>query len=249
MANDWFSFKRFTVRQAATAMKVGTDGVLIGAWSTLDDGCRRVLDIGAGTGLISLMAAQRTEPWGAEVVGVELDAAAAEQASENCAASPWFDRLTIINSDIADLALRQEHVCAYDAIVSNPPFFVNSLESPSQMRNQARHTVTLTYEGLLRSVKSLLREGGSFSVVLPWESRMDFVCRAIEGGLLLERETVVYAKRGGPAKRVLLGFRNGAMLHDYMRNELVIRDGDGYTEEYRRVTGDFYSDELLGGKK
>lgn len=247
MANDWFSFKRFTVRQDVTAMKVGTDGVLIGAWATLDEGCGRVLDVGAGTGLIALMAAQRTESWGAEIVGVELDEAAAGQAADNCKASPWGNRITIINSDVADFATKTEQ--GYDAIVSNPPFFVNSLESPSQMRNQARHTVTLTYDGLLQSVKSLLNDGGAFSVVLPYESRMDFVCRAMERGLSLERETVVYAKRNGVPKRVLLGFRSGTLLCGYMRDELVIHEGAGYTEEYKILTGDFYSDKLLKGKE
>ena len=150
MANDYFRFKHFTVWQQHCAMKVGTDGVLLGAWA---DGGQRILDIGTGTGLIALMMAQRFPA--AEVTAVEIDEQAAMQACENVAASPFADRVNVIHDDI----LRYADACAegcFDAIVCNPPFFVNSLKNPDSKRALARHNDNLSFCQLFSIVHLLI---------------------------------------------------------------------------------------------
>ena len=146
MSNPYFRFKQFTVWHDRCAMKVGTDGVLIGAWCDVD-ACRRILDVGCGTGLISLMIAQRTSDR-TMIEGVEIDAVAAEQAAENTDRSPWKNRLRIHTSDFLDFATSA--TVRYDHIVSNPPYFEKSLLPEDAARLTARHTGRLTYESLLR---------------------------------------------------------------------------------------------------
>ena len=154
-----FQFKQFTIRHDRCAMKVGTDGVLLGAWANAK-GKQRILDIGTGSGLIALMLAQRTD---AMITGIEIDPASATQAQENAAASPWADRLQIVATDIAGYTSYQ----AFDLIVSNPPFFNEMLLPPGAARSQARHTQALTFEALLFHVQRLLSPEGSFCAILP----------------------------------------------------------------------------------
>ena len=144
-----FKFKHFEIHQDRCAMKVGTDGVLLGAWAL---GGKRILDIGSGTGLISLMMAQRYPE--AQVVGIDLDAEACAEARENVAASPFADRVNIVDCRLQDY----ESLEKFDAIVSNPPFFLNSLKNPDSKRSMARHADSLPFRELFRGVKLLLSD-------------------------------------------------------------------------------------------
>lgn len=165
MGNSYFQFKQFTVQQAGSAMKVCTDACIQGAFTaaylqTRLPAVQRVLDIGTGTGLLALMLAQRGNY---AIDAVELDAAAARQAQENFAASPWPHQLQIFHTDIKDF----HPEAAYPFIITNPPFFENNLQGPQQRRTAAMHTVSLGHAELLAAIQQMLAPGGSFSVLLP----------------------------------------------------------------------------------
>ncbi len=232
-----FRFKRFAVAQDRTAMKVGTDGVLLGAWVALG-GCEaRMLDIGAGSGLIALMLAQRSELSGARIDAVEIDDASAEQANDNIEMSPWSDRVELVHSDIQSFMPKER----YDLIISNPPYFVDSLHSPVASRSVARHTTELSFEDLIASAVRLLKPMGRFAVILPVaESKIfdDLAC----GHLTLVRRCVVYGREGVAPKRYMSEYISGEASCDVSVEELTIEGssrGD-YSEEYRRLTANFY---------
>lgn len=192
-----FRFKRFTIRQQRSAMKVGTDGVLLGAWAGVRPSDRRILDIGTGTGLIAVMLAQRTTE--ARITGVDIDDVA--EARENGDASPWGDRLQFVQQPIQQFRPAER----YDLIVSNPPFYVDSLTSPDRGRTTARHTVHLAYGELLEAVVRLLAPGGRFAVVLPAPEGERFR-RLAAANLRLQRLTTVRTTPRRPVKRVLMEF-------------------------------------------
>lgn len=162
MSNPYFQFKQFTVRHDKCAMKVGTDGVLLGAWAPVQN-AKYILDVGAGSGLISLQLAQRN-PW-ASITSIEIDPAAAAQAKENIQSSPWSDRMEVICSDFRDYHAENK----FDLIVSNPPYFVDALKCPDNQRCMARHTSELNYELLFGHSTHLLSEQGIISVIIPSE--------------------------------------------------------------------------------
>lgn len=225
-----FTFKQFTVKQDGAAMKVGTDGVLIGAWSRIPEGCRRILDIGTGTGLIALMAAQRSS---AAITAVEADASSAEQAAENVGNSPWSDRIEVVHGRIQDF----EPPHKFDLIISNPPYYDGTLLCPDAERTLARHTVSLTFGELFAAVGRLIAPEGRFSVIVPSESAGALVAA---GSMHLVRRCDVRTKPAAPPKRTLLEFSprfTGAIGFE----ELSIGDGHGgYSDEYRALTADFY---------
>lgn len=161
MANSYFQFKRFTIQQDRCGMKVSTDGCLQGAWTPIDDSVKVVVDIGAGTGLLSLMLAQRSDA--IQVDAIELDVAATQQAMQNAAASPWSDRVKLINADVRTHSFDNR----YDLAICNPPFFSNSLLGDKDLRNQARHTVTLPHLDLLNVLNRALKPDGYASIMLP----------------------------------------------------------------------------------
>ena len=165
MANDFFQFKQFTIHQQHCAMKVGTDGTLLGSWASAPAGACRILDVGTGTGLIALMMAQRFPE--ARVTGIDIDTDAVGQASENALESPFKERIMIREGDVT----RMEDTDGFDAIVCNPPFFDRSLTCPDQQRTEARHTVSLTYRQLMESAFRLLKDDGRLSVIIPSDCR------------------------------------------------------------------------------
>ncbi|MFI3320026.1 MAG: methyltransferase [Rikenellaceae bacterium] len=231
-----FRFKQFAIEQDRTAMKVGTDGVLLGAW------CRtpqsnvpsRILDIGAGTGLIALMLAQRSEH--STVVGVEVDEASWGQASENVERSPWSERVEIIKSPIQEFEPKER----FDLIVSNPPYFVDSLLSPDASRTNARHTTTLTFEELIVSVLRLLGDGGRFAVVLPTVESQRFD-EVLQGRMTLNRRCFVKGREDLEVKRVMSEYVVAPLDGDVEMEELTIeRERHQYTDEYKELTRDFY---------
>ena len=232
MRNPFFSFKQFTVRHDRCAMKVGTDGVLLGAWTDVRHS-RSILDVGTGTGLIALMLAQRCPQ--AHIVGIDIDQAAVGQALENMSASPWTERLSAQCQDVRSLC--QEGY--YDTIVSNPPYFVDSLKCPDEQRSTARHTDTLDIRSLLESVSLLLTEQGYFSLILPAEQTEMLVQVASEFGLFPTRHTAVITRPGLPPKRTLMEFGRSPIT--YQPDELVIElERHVYSEDYIALTREFY---------
>lgn len=218
-------------------MKVGTDGVLLGAWVRLNNSHKRLLDIGCGTGLVALMAAQRTAEWGAEVVGVEIDGPSATEATLNFASSPWADRLSVVECAVQEFGTE----APFDHIVSNPPYFVDSLLSPDAARTNARHTTTLTFNALAHSVGRLLSEEGAFSVVLPYDAVGDMVVAGVRNGLFLARRMDVRSKATSGPIRALLEFGRKPVPTEH--TELVIHASDGYlgySADYVALTKDFY---------
>ncbi len=216
-------------------MKVGTDGVLLGAWARLAENHRRILDIGTGTGLIALMAAQRTEAWGAEIVGVEIDPSAAEDAKENVARSEWNERVEIVRTSIQDY-LPEDN---FDHIISNPPYFVSSLLSPDAARTTARHTTSLSFDELATAASRLLAPEGVLSVVLPYDAASDMTLAAARKGLFLTRRTDVSSKTGGKPLRSLLEYGHRPLPTAVDNLTIHLPDGD-YTPEYRELTREFY---------
>lgn len=230
-----FTFKQFFVAHDRCAMKVGTDGVLLGAWAPLGQ-ARRVLDIGCGSGLIALMLAQRS---GDEVTidAVELDEAAAGQARENAAESPWPQRIRVHAQDIHHYA--QRHAAEYDLIVSNPPYFEPAVACRDQARHNARYTETLTHGALLACAAQLLAEQGTFCVVLPHDVGAEFERLALQSGWHTAVKVNVSDRADTPLHRVLVALtRRETPLQ---AQALAIKQADGsYTDDFRRLITDFY---------
>ncbi|MCG8698405.1 MAG: methyltransferase [Bacteroidales bacterium] len=234
MANDYFKFKQFTVNQDKSAMKVGTDGVLLGAWANLSE-AEQILDIGTGTGLIALMAAQRSN---AKIEAVEIEPGASNQAKDNVAASKWGDRINVVNADINDY----KPELRFDHIISNPPFFEDSMPSPSGDRTQARHNTSLTFEELVIKVSLLMEPFGVFSVILPFDSYRAFNVKCKLNGLYPSRITTVIPKPGKEPKRVMLEYTKSTL--EVLKDELTVEldNRHEYSEEYKSLTKEFYLD-------
>ena len=233
MSNPFFQFKQFTVRHDKCAMKVGTDGVLLGAWAGTES-CNRILDIGTGTGLIALMLAQRSK---ADIDAIDIDADACRQAQENAESSPFAGRINVIHSALADFAHAGTH--KYDLIVSNPPYFVDSLECPDRQRAAARHNDSLTYEELLEGVNRLLAADGLFTVVIPTDVVDRVKAIASMNKLYAIRQLNVITKPGGIPKRTLIAFSfsNRECVIEELLTELARHQ---YSEEYIALTREYY---------
>lgn len=227
-----FKFKEFTINQDRCAMKVGTDGVLLGAWVNVYEDEEYILDIGAGTGVISLMLAQRNST--AEIQGVDIEDIS--QANENAMQSPWGDRVQFERCAIQEYQPAEQ----YDLIVSNPPYFVDSLKCPDAQRTSARHTQTLPFDELRDAVFRLLAEGGRFAVILPTAEMESFIS-ICDGHLYPLRRTDVQTVVGGVVKRVMVEFSKLKVV-DIYTSTLAIEAGErhDYTKEYRALCGDFY---------
>ena len=234
MSNTYFQFKQFKVEQDRCAMKVGTDGVLLGAWARVDS-ASRILDIGTGTGLVALMLAQRQ--LNAQITAIEIDEAAAQQAHENFQASPWSNRITCRAISLQDF--RKEDPLPYDLIVSNPPYFNNSLKNPDKQRTQARHTDSLSYEELMQAA-SLLNDNGIFALVLPAQAQKEIMAIALEANLHCSHLTEVCPKPDTAPKRILIEFRKEPTTTP-IKDQLTIEiDRHLYTPEFKQMTEDFY---------
>ncbi len=235
MEQGSFRFKKFSISHDKCAMKVGTDGVLLGAWCTAE-GAGRVLDIGTGSGLIAIMLAQRNP--GCLIEGVEIDGSSFSQATENAAYCPWTDRIKIHNACFNDFHKNCTHV--YDLIVSNPPFFLKSLSSPLPSRTTARHALSLSPANLINGVTRLLSPEGIFSVILPVAEAEFFTGEAVKRNLYTKRITEVLPNPGKPPKRLLLEFtrQEGAVQKSVLTVEMDRRHQ--YSDEFKRLTEEFY---------
>ena len=235
MANGSFSFKQFTIRQDLCAMKVGTDGTLLGAWA---QGGSRVLDIGTGTGLIALMMAQRFPS--AQISGIDIDEAACMQAQANVAASPFSGQVTILHADLQTFAKGTEANERFDAIVSNPPFFEESLVCPDNQRTLARHTVQLSYSMLMACVSQLLTDDGEFSVVIPSECQSRLESEAHLAGFFKSRECRVRTTPRKPVRRCLLAFRKHSVEALELTEGVIEVAPKERSPWYVELTKDFY---------
>lgn len=212
-------------------MKVGTDGVLLGAWFPVESGMS-VLDIGTGTGLIALMAAQRGA---GRVTAVEIDSKAAEQAAHNVSCSEWADKIDVISCDIAGFNSQS----GFDRIVSNPPYFRDSLRCPDSRRSAARHNDSLSFETLALRSAGLLADNGLLCLVLPYDAVDAFVKCAVAAGLCLCGRTNVFTVPGKAPKRSLVAF--GKSYMPLLNFELSIYDSNGNeTVEYIKFVKNFY---------
>ena len=241
-ATPFFKFQQFTVWHDKCAMKVGTDGVLIGAWCPLPKHKQvRVLDIGTGSGLIALMLAQRLSKTGKgfQIQGIDIDQAAVRQAVQNFKISPWTGHLTC-----TPCALQEFHpAMPYQLIVSNPPFFQNSLKNPDPARARARHTDSLSYEQLFQCAVSMLVDDGIFALIVPANVEADVLTKAAWEGLLPIRITRVHPKPKKPAKRVMIAFQRTAIVgpNPPKTSTLFIEAANApRSEEYADLTRDFY---------
>lgn len=234
MASKPFRFKQFGVADDRCTHKVGTDGVLLGSWVTVASDDLHILDIGTGSGLIALMLAQRSNRE-ARIDAIEIEATDAAQAMENVQQSPWPEKITVWESALQTFA----PLVRYDLIVSNPPFFVNSLLPPEKKRASARHAQTLPFKDLLSGVARLLNDRGRFGVVLPVTEGMGFSHHASDCGLHACRITTFRTRAHKPAERLLIEY--GRKKHPISRSEIVLYgEGDNWSEGYRRLTGEFY---------
>lgn len=231
-----FNFKQFSVAQDKVIMKVGTDGVLLGAWTDVT-GCATILDVGTGSGLIALQLAQRLEGR-AEIHGIDIDPAACEQARENFEASPWGASMTVLQESIQDYSGRESK--KYELIVSNPPFFTGGLLSPNRDKNDARHTVKLPHGDLLRAVSRLLKPEGRLGLILPYLQGLRFIEISESYSLFPLRITEVRTREDKPLERMLIEFTYDKRVTPAV-NTLVIHKGENeYTQEYKDLTRAFY---------
>lgn len=226
-----FQFKHFTVNQARSAMKVGTDAMLLGALIRSEQ-CQRGLDIGAGTGVLSLMVAQRNPLL--NVDAVELDVQSFEECTINFQSSDWSDRLTAIHADILNYNSDER----YDLIFSNPPFYLNGLLSEDERRSRARHNDFMPLEKLREVIDQLLSDKGVFIVILPKENEVEWL-HAFDF-LKLHRKIDLFGKRSGNSNRVILEFKR--IGGELLSTEFCIREDNGsYTDEYKELTAEFHA--------
>lgn len=219
-----FRFKQFSVCHDASPMRVGTDGVTLGAVAPV---APRVLDVGCGCGLIGLMLAQRGA---VRIEMVDIDAAAAREAEANAAVSPWRGRVTVHCCDFLDFNAAEP----FDLIVSNPPFFATGLEAPDGRRAAARHDSSLPPEAFMRRAAALLAAGGCLCVILPADREEQWSCAAAFAGLRLREAIDLKTKAAAPAKRVILTFAP-SVARSLLRRELLLN-----STEYRELTSPFY---------
>ncbi len=235
MPNDSFEFKKFKIRQDKCAMKVGTDAVLLGAW-VIPNGSMSILDIGTGTGIIALMLAQKSK---ATIVAIDIDKDSTEQAKLNVAESSYASQIQVEHISFQDLCSGSTQ--KFDLIVSNPPFFVDSLKSTNDGRTIARHNDLLSFEDLLKGVKKLLNEKGKFCLILPKNEALLFRDLAKTKGLYLSKLMRIRTRpEKDSEKRHLMQFEFKET--EFSESTLVIEADShrNYTEEYKKFTQDYY---------
>lgn len=235
MANPYFQFKKFTIRHDKCAMKVGTDAVLLGAWADTAH-CNNILGIGTGTGIIALMLAQRSN---AMIDAIDIDKEACIQAAENVAASPFAGKINVVYASCAEFVVSPERK-TYDLIVSNPPYFINSLKCPDSKRSVARHTDSLSLPALISYSHTLLSATGRIALVLPYEQLGEIEEVAEKYALYIGRQTNVIPTPGAPPKRLLIEL-TATDTDIKKRDTLIIEEArHQYTPDYIALTKEFY---------
>ena len=231
-----FSFKQFSLEQDRTAMKIGTDGVLLGAWTPIEKNPYSILDIGTGTGIIALMLAQRSTA--EQIDALEIDEDAYEQATDNFENSPWNDRLFCFHAGLDEFVEDPED--EYDLIVSNPPFYSEDYKSSNEQRDLARFQDAMPFEDLIEAADLLLSENGIFAVIIPYKEEESFIDLCTEVELFPVKVTRVKGSHTTPIVRSLLAFKRFE-LSTLTADELVIEiNRHEYTDDYINLTKDFY---------
>jgi len=233
-----FKFKEFSIHQDKTAMKIGTDAVLLGAWVFLENEIDSILDVGSGTGIIALMLAQRS--FALTIDAVEIDNDAYEQTVTNFENSNWGDRLYCYHSSFQNFAKEiADEDETYDLIISNPPFYTDEFESENDARNKARFTSSLSFNELLKGVSKILSKKGKFAVIIPFKEEQGFVELAKENNLFLNRVCHVKGNPSSAFKRSLLefSFEDKKLKKENLTIEIKRHQ---YTDEYINLTKDFY---------
>jgi tRNA1Val (adenine37-N6)-methyltransferase len=232
--NSYFQFKQFRIEQQKSAMKVGTDGVLLGAWVDVS-GTSEILDIGTGTGLIALMVAQRST---ARITAIEIEKNAYDEAVFNVSQSPWHDRINVIHNSFQEFVKTADR--KFDLVVTNPPFFENDKQPADKKLTAAKHAVLLSFEDILYGVTQILGNKGRFAIILPAGRAVRFSIMAGRYGLRLTRLTEVFASPDKISHRWLMEFQTSGAIPE--KSELIIKNSGqkDYTEAYKNLTGDFY---------
>jgi tRNA1Val (adenine37-N6)-methyltransferase len=234
MPNSYFRFKQFTIQQDKSAMKVCTDSCIFGAWTVKHiNGAKKILDVGAGTGLLTLMLAQKSE---SRIDSIELDKESASQAMENIMSSSWSARIRLLEGNVLHYPLPSD----YDFIITNPPFFESDLRSPVEKKNRAKHNETLTLDELIIFIRTHLKITGKFSILLPCHRNNYFEHLAtIHGFFLLKKLNVRQTRAHHPFRSIcLFGFQNPEAM---ISKELIIKDEKGeYTREFTELMNDYY---------
>jgi len=226
-----FHFKQFSVNHSQSTMKVGTDAVLLGAWMPLPENCHTVLEIGSGCGVISLMLAQKTK---ANITGIDIDEKSVIEAQKNANNSPWKNRVKFIEENVQDFA--QKTTQKFDAIVSNPPFFENSLKSPENSKNISKHNDNLSFEELISAVDILLSENGRFGIILPTYAAEKLEKLLFMAHLFATKKTTIYPTPTKKANRMLMMFERKTAVCE--EDTLTLRD-NGYTNEYYQLVKEY----------
>ncbi|MDR1553300.1 MAG: methyltransferase [Prevotellaceae bacterium] len=235
MNNKSFSFKQFTIEQEKSAMKVGVDGVMLGAWIDVAN-ASNILDIGTGTGLIAIMTAQRNSI--ASIDAVEIERQSYEQAVANVNNCKWKERINVIHEKFQTFAQTTQK--RYDLIVSNPPYFIASLQSPEMQRTVARHSTLLTQDDLISGINKILTDTGKFAAIFPYIEANIFIAKAAAQNLFCNKKTNIKPNPQKPVKRIMLEFSR--TKQSLMENIICIETGErhDYTDGYKRLTKDFY---------
>lgn len=230
-----FHFKQFVVKQKTGVMKVGTDGILLGAWVNVTD-AKHILDIGTGSGMVALMCAQKNQE--AKIDAVDIEEAAYKMASKNTAASVWKDRMEVFHGSVQEFSKVRD--IQYDVIVTNPPFFTGGTFSKDADRNQMRHTIKLPNGELLQAVRRLMKRSGRFCVILPYLEGLRFKEQAEQYGFYCTRKTEVFPTPTKGIERLLLQFE--FIENPLESDQLIIEENKTYTEAFVGLTKTFYRD-------
>lgn len=227
-----FRFKQFLIVQDKTPMKVGTDGVLLGAWA---EGGRRILDVGVGTGVVAMMMAQRFAK--ADIVGIDICDDAIEEATHNVRQSQFCDRITIEKQDFRELV----SAAKYDTIICNPPYFENSLKCPEKGRSMARHSETLSLKELMSKSGEMLMNSGLLNIIIPYSLIDEAMNDARKCGFVVRKAMRVRGTKDAEWKRVLLCFELNGEETDWAMTEMTLEQERGVrSEAYQKLTEEFY---------
>lgn len=230
-----FHFKQFSIDDAHCAMKVGTDSVLLGASVNISEAFR-ILDVGCGSGILSLMAAQRNEL--CKITAIELDEAAVKDAESNFANSKWSERINLQHIKFQIFAINTDS--KYDLILCNPPFFSKSLKANGNQRNMARHDDSLPHDEFLAGASKLLQKNGSIVVIIPFESQQKWLLEATLQGLYLKKQSVVKSSTTHPPHRLIVELTNEKPF-EIIDSEIIIYSEKGiYSKQYKELCKEFY---------